>query len=76
MGPPPPINTTPHGSAAPDPGRKFRIAGIATGGAGAALILIGMIQGARAVGAANDIEDAARAGDGVRSRGREARPVG
>jgi tetratricopeptide (TPR) repeat protein len=58
-GPPPPINTTP--PAAPDPGRKFRIAGIATGGAGAALILIGMIQGARAVGAANDIEDAAKA---------------
>jgi tetratricopeptide (TPR) repeat protein len=59
-GPPPPINTTPPG--APDPGRKFRIAGIATGGAGAALILIGLIQGARAVGAANDVEDAAKAG--------------
>jgi tetratricopeptide (TPR) repeat protein len=58
--PPPPINTTPPG--APDPGRRFRIAGIATGGAGAALILIGMIQGARAVGAANDVEDAAKAG--------------
>ena len=59
-GPPPPINTTP--PEAPDPGRKFRIAGMATGGAGAALILIGLIQGARAVGAANDVEDAAKAG--------------
>lgn len=59
-GPPPPINTTPPG--APDPGRKFRIAGMATGGVGAALILIGIIQGARAVGAANDVEDAAKAG--------------
>jgi tetratricopeptide (TPR) repeat protein len=59
-GPPPPINATP--PEAPDPGRKFRIAGMATGGAGAALILIGLIQGARAVGAANDVEDAAKAG--------------
>ncbi len=58
--PPPPINTTPPG--APDPGRKFRIAGIATGGVGAALILVGLIQGARAVGAANDVEDAAKTG--------------
>ena len=60
--PPPMAGTTPPPPPAPDPGRKFRIAGIATGGAGAALILIGMIQGARAVGAANDIEDAAMAG--------------
>ena len=59
-GPPPPISTAPPG--APDPGRKFRIAGMATGGVGAALILIGIIQGARAVGAANDVEDAAKAG--------------
>ena len=56
------MSTPPQAPAAADPGRKFRIAGIATGGAGAALILIGIIQGARAVGAANDIEDAARAG--------------
>jgi tetratricopeptide (TPR) repeat protein len=59
-GPPPPINTTPPPAA--DPGRKFRIAGMATGGAGAALILIGLIQGARAAGAANDVEDAAKSG--------------
>ena len=63
-GPPPPINTTPNTTSpgALDPGRKFRIAGMATGGAGAALILIGLIQGARAVGAANDVEDAAKSG--------------
>lgn len=60
--PPPPINTTPPEAAAADPGRRFRIAGIATGGAGAALILIGLIQGARASGAASDVEDAAKAG--------------
>jgi drug/metabolite transporter (DMT)-like permease len=62
--PPPPINTTPNTTSpgALDPGRKFRIAGMATGGAGAALILIGLIQGARAVGAANDVEDAAKTG--------------
>jgi tetratricopeptide (TPR) repeat protein len=61
-GQPPPIGVPPAGSAAPDPGRKFRIAGIATGGAGAALILIGLIEGARAVAASHDVEDAARDG--------------
>jgi tetratricopeptide (TPR) repeat protein len=58
--PPPPITTTPSGAV--DPGRKFRIAGIATGSAGGALILIGIIQTARASAAAKDIEDLALMG--------------
>ncbi len=60
----------------PDPGRTFRIAGIAAGGAGAVMILVGIAQGTRAHAAANDLEDAAANGEpfdpAVQSRGKSA----
>jgi tetratricopeptide (TPR) repeat protein len=45
-----------------DPGRKFRIAGLATGGAGAVMLLVGIVEGFRAKAASDDIEKAAMAG--------------
>ena len=59
-----------------DPGRKFRIAGLATGGAGAVMLLVGIIEWRRAVSASNDIENAAKAGEAfdpaVEQRGKSA----
>jgi tetratricopeptide (TPR) repeat protein len=80
--PPPP--TLPPGYAPPaatasapsDPGRKFRIAGIATAGAGAVMWVIGIVEWRRAVSASNDIETAAMNGTAfdpaVQSRGKSA----
>jgi tetratricopeptide (TPR) repeat protein len=66
---PPPV-------AAGDPGRKFRIAGLATGGAGAVMLLVAIIEWRRAVSASNDIEDAAKNGEAfdpaVEKRGKSA----
>jgi hypothetical protein len=42
-----------------DPGRKFRIAGIASAGAGAVLTIIGIVEWRRAVKASSDIDDLA-----------------
>jgi tetratricopeptide (TPR) repeat protein len=60
----------------PDPGRGYRIAGLATGGAGAVMILVGIAEGARARSAARDVEQAARNGEAfdpdVESRGKSA----
>ena len=72
--PPPPGTTTPPPSlGAPNPyapptppapatdsGRKFRIAGLATAGAGAVMMVVGIVEWRRAVSASNEIEDAAR----------------
>jgi hypothetical protein len=42
-----------------DPGRKFRIAGIATAGAGAVMMVLGIVEWRRAVTASHDVETAA-----------------
>jgi tetratricopeptide (TPR) repeat protein len=79
----PPPSAMPNPYAAPPPvapatdsGRKFRIAGIASAGTGAALMVVGIIQWRRAVSASNDIEAAARAMDefdpAVEDRGKSA----
>jgi tetratricopeptide (TPR) repeat protein len=68
--PPPPVATT------PDPGRTYRIAGVATAGAGAVMILVGFAEGARAHSAATQIEHDASMGKAfdpaVESRGKSA----
>jgi len=77
---PPPTYTPPPAAASPsgpsDPGRKFRIAGIAAAGAGAVAWVVGIIEWRRAVSASNDIEAAAHNGDAfdpdVQSRGKSA----
>lgn len=73
---PPPGYSPQLPAAAPDPGRKFRIAGLATGGAGAVMLLVGIIEWRRAVGASHDIENAAKAGQqfdpAVEQRGKSA----
>jgi hypothetical protein len=43
-------------------GRTFQTAGIATAGAGGALLLIGIIQGLRARSASNEVEESATNG--------------
>jgi tetratricopeptide (TPR) repeat protein len=45
---------------APRAGRAYRIAGLATGGAGVVMILIGLAEGGIAKTAGNDVEDAAK----------------
>jgi tetratricopeptide (TPR) repeat protein len=82
VAPPPPGSGTAPGysplppAAAPDPGRKFRIAGLATGGAGAVMLVVAIIEWRRAVSASKDIEDAAMAGlafdPAVEKRGKSA----
>jgi tetratricopeptide (TPR) repeat protein len=66
--PPPPV--------APDPGRTYRIAGVATGAAGAVMILAGLVEGGRAHSAASQVEDDAKMGKvfdpSVESRGKSA----
>jgi tetratricopeptide (TPR) repeat protein len=87
---PPPTSTTPPPSlgapnpyappapppAATDSGRKFRIAGLATAGGGAAMMLLGIWQYTRASSASDDIEAAARANQAfdpaVEDRGKSA----
>jgi len=64
----PPVETPPPGYMPPttettvDPGRKFRIAGLATAGAGTLMYLLAIYQWRRAAGASSDIEAAARVG--------------
>jgi len=71
---PPPGFVPPPGAI--DPGRKFRIAGLATAGAGAVMWVIGIIEWRRAVKASSDIEDAAVGGQAfdpaVQDRGKSA----
>ena len=86
---PPPGTTTPPPSTMPnpyapptpaappsDPGRKFRIAGMATAGAGAVMMVLGIYEYTRAKSASDDIEAAAmnnRAFDpAVEDRGKSA----
>ena len=73
---PPPAYAPPPAATATDPGRKFRIAGLATGGAGAVMLVLGIIEWRRAVSASHDIESAAKAGDAfdpaVQDRGKSA----
>jgi len=82
VAPPPPGNGTAPGYSPPppppatDPGRKFRIAGLATGGAGAVMLVVAIIEWRRAVSASHEIEDAAKAGEAfdpaVEKRGKSA----
>jgi len=64
----PPVETPPPGYMPPatattdDPGRKFRIAGLATAGAGTLMYLLALIQWGRASSASSQIEADARAG--------------
>jgi tetratricopeptide (TPR) repeat protein len=64
----PPVETPPSGYVPPttettsDPGRKFRIAGLAAAGTGALMYLLAIYQWRRAASASSDIEAAARAG--------------
>jgi tetratricopeptide (TPR) repeat protein len=62
--PPPPAETPPPPSAdtSSDPGRKFRIAGLATGATGGLMYLVGIIHWRRAVSASDEVESAARNG--------------
>jgi hypothetical protein len=68
--PPPPV------APATDSGRKFRIAGIASAGAGAVLMVLGIHQYTRATSASDDIEAAAKANQAfdpaVEDRGKSA----
>jgi tetratricopeptide (TPR) repeat protein len=68
-GEPPPGYTPPASGYVPpttstttDPGRKFRIAGLASAGTGALLYVLGLYQWNRASSASSDIEAAARNG--------------
>ena len=75
--PPPPGGfTQPPPEATSDPGRKFRIAGLATAGAGAVMVVLGIVEWRRAVKASSDIEDAAVGGmafdPAVEDRGKSA----
>jgi tetratricopeptide (TPR) repeat protein len=63
---PPPVYAPPPAGYAPpatvttsDPGRKFRIAGMATAGAGAVMMVLGIVEWRRAVSASHDVETAA-----------------
>jgi tetratricopeptide (TPR) repeat protein len=56
---PPPPAAPPSGPS--DPGRKFRIAGMASAGVGAVLMVVGVVEYTRAKSASDDIEAAARA---------------
>jgi len=73
---PPPGYVPPATATTTDPGRKFRIAGLASAGAGAVMWVIGIVEWRRAVKASSDIEDAAVAGEAfdpaVQSRGKSA----
>jgi len=80
---PPPGNPPPPGYAPPtdtasasDPGRKFRLAGIAAAGVGALLLVIDVVEWRRAATASSDIEKAAMNGDAfdpaVEQRGQSA----
>src|SRR4029079_387966 len=80
---PPPGNPPPPGYAPPtdtasasDPGRKFRLAGIAAAGVGALLLVIDVVEWRRAANASSDIEKAAMNGDAfdpaVEQRGQSA----
>jgi tetratricopeptide (TPR) repeat protein len=80
---PPPPSTMPNSYAPPPPaappsdsGRKFRIAGLATAGGGAVLMLLGIYEYTRASSASDDIEAAARANQAfdpaVEDRGKSA----
>jgi tetratricopeptide (TPR) repeat protein len=76
-GPPPPGYAPPPVTTSPlDPGSKFRIAGMATAGVGAVMMVVGIIEWRRAVSASRDIEQAARNGDAfdpaVEKRGQSA----
>jgi len=74
--PPPPGYTQPPAATASDPGRKFRIAGMATAGVGAVFTVLGIVEWRRAVKASSDIEDAAVSGmsfdPAVEDRGKSA----
>jgi tetratricopeptide (TPR) repeat protein len=80
--PPPPPGYTPQPgfpaatTTTSDPGKKFRIAGMATAGAGAVMMVLGIVEWRRAVNASNDVEQAARNGDSfdpaVENRGHSA----
>jgi len=61
--PPPQPGFPPATTTTSDPGKKFRIAGMATAGAGAVMMVVGIIEWRRAVSASNEIEQAARNGD-------------
>jgi len=73
---PPPGGAPPPAGAGGDPGQKFRIAGLATAGAGAVMMVVGVIEWRRAVSASNDIDTAAKAGNAfdpsVEKRGQSA----
>jgi tetratricopeptide (TPR) repeat protein len=74
--PPPGYAPTQPAETSSDPGRKFRIAGMATAGVGAVLTVLGIVEWRRAVKASSDIEDAAVAGmsfdPAVEDRGKSA----
>ena len=74
--PPPPGYAPPATATASDPGRKFRIAGMATAGVGAVFTVLGIVEWRRAVKASSDIEDAAVSGmsfdPAVEDRGKSA----
>lgn len=69
--PPPGYSPLPP-AAAPDPGRKFRIAGLATGGAGAVMLVVAIIEWRRAVSASHEIENATTFDPAVEKRGKSA----
>jgi tetratricopeptide (TPR) repeat protein len=75
--PPPPGYTQPPPVAATsDPGRPFRIAGMASAGVGAVMLVLGIVEWRRAVTASHDVETAAASGDqfdpDVQKRGQSA----
>jgi tetratricopeptide (TPR) repeat protein len=79
--PPPPGYTQPPPAASgqsvsSDPGHKFRIAGMATAGAGAVMMVLGIVEWRRAVSASHDVETAAMNNDSfdpaVQERGKSA----
>jgi tetratricopeptide (TPR) repeat protein len=74
--PPPAYTGPPAAAATADPGRKFRIAGVAAGGVGVVLVAIGIYEFSRAASASDEIEGAARAGQAfdpaVQDRGHSA----
>jgi tetratricopeptide (TPR) repeat protein len=62
-GAPPPSTYPASTVTTSDPGRKFRIAGGATAGAGAIMMVLGIVEWRRAVSASKDVEQAALNGD-------------
>jgi tetratricopeptide (TPR) repeat protein len=58
----PPGDMPPPPETSPDPGKKFRIAGLAAGGTAAIFYLVGIVQWRRAASASEEVESAARLG--------------